>query len=71
MKNQGSVTPPKAQNKALGTNSKEVEITNCLITKSKFNYLNEVQWLKKNRDVKPNGIRKIIHEENEKFNILS
>lgn len=47
MKNQGSVTPPKAQNKALGTNSKEVEITNCLITKSKFNYLNEVQWLKK------------------------
>ena len=65
--NKGLMIPPKAQNKALITDPKLIEIYELPNKEFKIIILKELSELQENTD-KLNKIGKTIHEQNEKLN---
>ena len=62
------MTPTKEQNKALVTDLKEMEIYKVPDKKFKIITLKKLTELQENTEWQFNGIRKTLHEQNEKFN---
>lgn len=62
------MTPPKYHNNLSGINTKDMEICNFLYKEFKMAVLRKLNDLQENTERQFNKIKKMVHEQNEKFN---